>query len=146
MAELTDLKSLDKFSDKLKLIEKKAPGRIIERYDKLGNKIKKELKSATPVSDRKKPQNKRLSTGWTAEKTTKEYGVYVKRIRNKRPHFHLIERGHRVGRRGDVENPKGKDFVEGKFFAEKKLKAMESDIINEQEKMIDDLLGELFDD
>ena len=144
MAQLTEIKGLDKFADKVKLLEKKAPGLIIERYDKLGKKVVKELKSATPVSDLKKKPSERLKGKWTAEPTTKEYGVYVKRIRNKSPIFGVVERGHKVGRRGNPKEKKGKDFVEGRFFYKKKMNELEPQIIAEQEKMIDELLDEVF--
>lgn len=144
MAQLTEIKGLDKFADKVKLLEKKAPGLIIERYDKLGKKVVKELKSATPVSNLKKKPSERLKGKWTAEPTTKERGVYVKRIRNKSPIFGVVERGHRVGRRGNPKEKKGKDFVEGRFFYKKKMNELEPQIIAEQEKMIDELLDEVF--
>lgn len=144
MAQLTEIKGLDKFADKVKLLEKKAPGLIIERYDKLGKKVVKELKSATPVSNLKKKPSERLKGKWTAEPTTKEYGVYVKRIRNKSPIFGVVERGHKVGRRGNPKEKKGKDFVEGRFFYKKKMNELEPQIIAEQENMIDELLDEVF--
>lgn len=144
MAQLTEIKGLDKFADKIKLLEKKAPGLIIERYDKLGKKVVKELKSATPVSNLKKKPSERLKGKWTAEPTTKEHGVYVKRIRNKSPIFGVVERGHKVGRRGNPKEKKGKNFVEGRFFYKKKMDELEPQIIADQEKMIDDLLDEVF--
>ena len=144
MAQLTEIKGLDKFADKLKLLEKKAPGLIIDRYDKLGRRVVKELKSATPVSNIAKKPSQRLKGKWNAEPTTKEQGVYVKRIRNKSPIFGVVERGHRVGRRGNPKEKKGKDYVEGKFFYKKKMDQLGPEIIAEQEKMIDELFDEVF--
>lgn len=157
MADLGDIKSLDKLKDKLSALEKKAPGKIYEKYDKLGNDIKKELKSATPDGkDKKKPKKKKLKNSWIAEKTVKEDGVYIKRIRNKAPHFGPVERGHKVvarratvknGRKGEqrrVNLKSGKSFVSGKFFFKKKMSEIESKIIKQQEKMIDDLFEEVF--
>lgn len=144
MAELTEFKGLDKFADKVKLLEKKAPGLIIDRYDKLGRRVIKDLKAATPVSNIAKKPSERLKGKWTAEPTVKEQGVYIKRIRNKSPIFGVVERGHKVGRRGNQKDKKGKDFVEGKFFYKKKMDELGPEIIAEQEKMINELFDEVF--
>lgn len=144
MAQLVEIKDLDKFSEKLRSLEKKAPGLIIERYDKLGRKVVKELKEATPVSDRTKKPKERLKNKWTAEPTKKEQGVYVKRIRNKSPIFGVVERGHKVGRRGNPRVKRGKDFVQGRFFYKKAMETLEPQIIQAQEKLIDDLFEEVF--
>ncbi|MFR7349464.1 hypothetical protein [Peptoniphilus sp.] len=144
MAELTEFKGLDKFADKVKLLEKKAPGLIIDRYDKLGRRVIKDLKAATPASNIAKKTSERLKGKWTAEPTVKEQGVYIKKIRNKSPIFGVVERGHKVGRRGNQKDKKGKDFVEGKFFYKKKMDELGPEIIAEQEKMIDELFDEVF--
>lgn len=144
MAQLVEIKDLDKFADKLRALEKKAPGLIIERYDKLGRRVIKDLKAATPVSNITKKPSQRLKGKWTAEPTRKEQGVYVKRIRNKSPIFGVVERGHKVGRRGNPAEKKGKDFVQGRFFYKKAMETLEPEIIRAQEKMIDELFEEVF--
>lgn len=142
-----------KFKEKLARADREAPSYIYKGMNKIGNKTKKELKAASPLSRQKKPSKKRLKNRWTAERATKEFGEYVKRVRSKAPHFHLVERGHRIVPRGPGKHSKRKyvlkrnrasiGYVPGQFFAKKTLDALEPEIYQSYEKMLDDILKTL---
>lgn len=72
----------------------------------MGNKFIKSAKEKTPNGTQKKSKNKKLINnytksavqGWTSDKSIE--------IRNKAPHYHLIERGHEIYDKN--KNPTGK--------------------------------------
>lgn len=136
------------FPDKLKKADKLAPHKIYEGLNKLGNQTKKELKENTPVGKSQGRKKKRLKDRWRKSHVTKEYGNYVTKIRSTAPHYHLVERGHRIVPRGGKSTGKASykrqstGHVPGQFFAQKVLDRKESEIYRGYEKILDDIIEE----
>lgn len=123
--------------DKLGAIERRAPDKILKAMDKEGNALRRGLRDATP-----KGATGKLKSGWQSERARKEYGTYVKKIRNKSPHYHLVERGHRIVSHRPKKVVSGE--VGGRYFAEKVLGDYEPVLEARYEKMIDDIMGGIF--
>lgn len=123
--------------DKLGAIERRAPDKILKAMDKEGNALRRGLRDATP-----KGATGKLKSGWQSERARKEYGTYVKKIRNKSPHYHLVERGHRLISHKPKKIVSGE--VGGRFFAEKVLGSYEPVLEARYEKIIDDIMGDIF--
>lgn len=163
MAELSNINGLGDFKDKLAMVEKNAPGKIYEKYDKVARDLKKKIVKATPYRpnsryDRKKKSSKdHMRARWRITKTRKDDGVYHTELYSTAPHFHLVERGHAVvARRASKKNSKkaeqyrvelknGKSFVHGSKFYEKEISTLEPELIELPEKVIDDILNDLFE-
>lgn len=131
-----EIKGLEEFQEKLITVQKKAPDRIIENLDKQGENLRKEIRKNTPVGTSKR---KKLKNSFKLNEVEKVNGGYSKGLRSNAPHFHLIERGHRV------VNKKGEtvDKVDGLFFLEKTTMQMEEPIMNDMKKWLDKLFEEL---
>lgn len=153
MAELIMGRDFVALKHKLNEAEKRAPDKVLKRFNRLGNRVKKELVQVTPVGSKKR--KKRLKGKWRAEKATVERGEYVKKIRNTASYYHLVERGHRVvPRRATSKTDRrrqyrvthrtgGKKFVEGRFFTKKKLEELEPTIHREYDKLLDEILEDI---
>lgn len=152
MAELKITEDFFKLKNGMDKLQKEAPGKAIEVLDKAGNKVRREVKKATPVGKTKKPNNKRLKNKWKLDPTIKENGVYTKKLRSNAPHFHLVERGHKVvprkirkGRKANrVQLKKGKSYVSGTYFFDKAMDSLEPEIYNMYEELIDTTMKEVF--
>lgn len=131
---------LEDLQDKLDLANKRAPGKIIERMDKLGNKVRTAARNETPVGPKKKKKGNRLKYNYKLTPTKKVGGVWTKGMWNKAPHFHLVKYGHKV-----VKGKKVVGIARGVDYVEKGVTKIEDSIDKEFEKMIDDLMGDIFD-
>ena len=151
MAELMEIKGLDKFADKLKTVQKKAPGRIIDKYDKAAKDLKKKLKKATPYNPngrydgKPKTSKQHLRGRWKANRTRKTGGIYHTEVYSTAPHFHLVERGHAVLKWGRKPTKNGKSYVPGKFFFKKEIESLEPELNELPEKVIDEIFNDLFE-
>ncbi len=151
MAELMEVKGLDDFSRKLKIVQKKAPGLIIEKYDKAARDLKKKLKKATPYNPsgrydgKPKTSKQHLKGRWKANRTQKTGGVYHTEVYSTAPHFHLVERGHAVVGKGGRSTKSGKGYVQGKFFFKKGIESLEPELNKLPEKVIDEIFNDLFE-
>lgn len=149
--EIIPSKDFKDFTEKVKLASKKSPSKIYKGMDKIGRKLRKELKDATPVSKVNKPAKKRLKARWRLSKTEREYNTYETKIRSTAPHYHLVERGHRLvspyTRKGAKLKDGGKNLgkVEGQYFAKRVLDQAEPRVDKEIEKLFDEILGDAFD-
>lgn len=132
MAEFR-LEGAEGFREKLGLIKRKAPDRIMDKLDDTGKEFVKRARANTPkVSGN-------LRKGYMALPVEKIAGGYQKGITNKAPHFHLVERGHRkVSRTGQEIG-----WTEGKFYLERTVKENEEEIAEDLDKWLDELYKEL---
>lgn len=142
---------LFEFGKKLEIADKKAPGYIIDGLDAQGKEVRKKLKKASPVSKTTKKNKERLKNRWKAYPTIKTSGVYEKPIGSTAPHYHLVERGHRVVPRGGKNTinrslQSGKGYVAGTRFFEKTMEAMTPEIYKEFENIVDSIMEEVFND
>lgn len=162
MAELIIDKKFIDLGKKLELADKLAPNKVYKGLDKLGNKIKRGAKAASPdgppkiVKGRREPVKKKLKNRWSATRAEKDYdNSYVKKVYSKAPHFHLVERGHKVvARRMDIKDSKfgaqrrvaesrGKTYVEGSHFFDKYYDSIEADINDDIDKMFDKIFEDI---
>lgn len=128
---------LAEFQEKVKLVEKKAPDRILKELDKQGRKLKKAAVANTPVG---KGTKRKISKSYKLLKTERVGSGFEKGITNKSPHYHLVERGHNIVRKKG-QPPVG--YVPGKFFFEKTIQEMEQPMNRDLRAWLDELYKEL---
>lgn len=131
-----EIDGLNEFIEKISLVEKRAPDKIINKLNRVGGKLRTAAKANTPML---KSKGKTIVKSYKLYPVEKVGGSYQKGIANTAPHFHLVENGHRK------VTPSGNEvgFVEGQFFFEKTVKEMEQPIAAELEKWLDKLYKEL---
>lgn len=132
MAEFK-LEGLDEFQEKLRLIEKRAPDRILYKLDDAGKELRKQARANTPKI------TGNLRKGYKLLPVEKIAGGYQKGMTNKAPHFHLVEKGHRK------VTPGGREigWTPGKFYLEQTVKEMEEPITEDLREWMDELFQEL---
>ena len=151
MAELMEVKGLDDFSRKLKSVQKKAPGLIIDKYDKAAKDLKKKIKQATPYKPgsrydgKPKTSKQHLRGRWKANRTRKTGGVYHTEVYSTAPHYHLVERGHAVVGKGRKLTKNGQSYVHGNFFFKKEIDKLEPELNALPEEVIDEIFNDLFE-
>lgn len=127
------IQGLEEFQEKLKLIERRAPDRILDKLDDEGKKLVKAVRGNMPKKTGK------LRKGVKALPVEKVRGGYQKGVTNKSPHYHLVERGHRkISKTGQELG-----WVDGKFYLERTVTEQEDPIMNELKNWLDDLFQEL---
>mgnify|MGYP001002058484 FL=1 len=128
------IEGVEEFQEKLKLIEKKAPDRILDKLDEEGKKLRKQAMNNT-----KKGKTGNLRKGYKLLPVEKIKGGYQKGMTNTAPHFHLVEKGHRkVSKSG-----KELGWTEGKFYLDRTVKEMEEPITEDLKDWLDELFQEL---
>ena len=130
-----EVNGLDTMQNKLKYVVTHYPYESEILLKKMGNKFRTSVKRRTPdsglQSKRKLMKSYRVSK---VQGTGKD--LYVE-FRSTSPHFHLVERGHRI------VDKKGRDTgkrVEGKFMVEQTILEYQKEFPKEVEKMVDNLL------
>lgn len=128
-----EIQGLEEFQEKLRLVEKKAPDRILDKLDDEGKKLRKEIRNNTPVDSGKLKKSYKLAP------VEKVKGGYQKGIYSNSPFFHLVERGY------IQTTPSGKElgWKPGVFMVEKTLKQQEEPLMNGLKLWLDDLFKEL---
>ena len=110
------------------------PDEAGKTLNRIGNQLKKRLKAASPDGKmkaqykseraRKKAIKSKLKNRWKSKLTG--YGSEMRvEVWSKAPHFHLVERGHKMVTRSG----KSAGFIAGRFFKEKVSQAAEGDLI-----------------
>lgn len=134
-----EIKGLEEFQKKIQTIEKKAPDRILNELDRQGNKLRKAMRENSPVSDRNKPNRKRIKYSYKLDPVKKVGGGYSKGLYNKAPHHHLVNNGHRK------VTPGGRviGWTPGLFYIEKTVAQQETIIMSELQSWLSELYGEL---
>ena len=130
-----EIQGLDTLQQKLNYISNRYPYESEILLTKMGNKFRNSVKKKTPDSGcenkRKLMKSYRVSKVQGAGKD-----LYVE-FRSTSPHFHLVERGHRI------VDKKGRDTgkrVQGKFMVEQTVLEYQKAFPKEVEKMVDNLL------
>ena len=130
-----EIQGLDTLQQKLTYISNRYPYESEVLLTKMGNKFRNSVKKRTPnsgyESKRTLMKSYRVSKVQGAGKD-----LYVE-FRSTSPHFHLVERGHRI------VNKKGRDTgkrVQGKFMVEQTVLEYQKAFPKEVEKMVDKLL------
>ena len=124
---------LAEYREKLKLVEKRAPDRIIDKLDKTGNELRKKTREKTPKKIGK------IQKGYKLLPVEKVRGGYQKGMTNTAPHFHLVERGHRKVTKSGKEI----GWTDGVFMVEKTVREMDETLPGELRDWLNDLFKEL---
>ena len=127
-----EVKGLDILQKKLNTISTRYPYESEVLLTKMGNKFRNSVKARTPdsgtTSKRKLIKSYRVSKVQGAGKD-----LYVE-FRSTSPHFHLVERGHRIVDKNGRDTGKR---VQGKFMVEQTALEYQKAFPKEVEKMID---------
>lgn len=139
-----EIQGLEEFREKLKLIERRAPDRILDKLDDEGKKLRKEVKNNTPKGLDKKIKGKvmkggKLRKSYKLAPVEKIKGGYQKGLYSKSPIFHLIERGHMQMSQSGQEL----GWKEGVFMMEKTVSEQEEPIMNRLKSWLNELFEEL---
>ena len=130
-----DINGLDTIQKKLNYISTRYPYESEILLTKMGNKFRNSVKKKTPdsgyESKRKLMKSYRVSKVKGAGKD-----LYVE-FRSTSPHFHLVERGHRIVDKNGKDTGKR---VQGKFMVEQTVLEYQKAFPKEVEKMLDNLL------
>ena len=129
------INGLDTIQKKLKYVATHYPYESEILLKKMGNKFRTSVKRRTPdsglQSKRKLMKSYRVSKVQGAGKD-----LYVE-FRSTSPHFHLVERGHKIVDKNGRDTGKR---VEGKFMVEQTVFEYQKAFPKEVEKMVDKLL------
>ena len=130
-----DINGLDTMQKQLNYISTRYPYESEILLTKMGNKFRNSVKKRTPDSGL---QSKRKLV--KSYRVSKVQGVgkdlYVE-FRSTSPHFHLVERGHKIVDKNGGDTGKR---VQGKFMVEQTALEYQKAFPKEVEKMIDNLL------
>lgn len=133
-AEIFGAKELQ---DRMRQAISSYPDEAGKTLKRIGNNLKKRLKDASPDGKikanykseqaRKKAIKYKLKNRWKSKLAG--YGEEMRvEVWSKAPHFHLVERGHKMVTRSG--KPAG--FIAGRFFKEKVSQTAEGDLIPEE--------------
>lgn len=132
-----DFHELDDFNRKMvRFYSKEFPGETKKFMNKEGNEGRRILRKYTKATTQKHTGN--LLKGINKGPAHKRGDDWQVRVRNKAPHAHLIEHGHRFYWRGE---PRDK-FVPGRHPAGRAQKAMKKWFAKDVERWIDQMLRE----
>lgn len=147
------LDGMDAYLKKLDMIQKKAPGRLIEHLDKEGRKVVSEYRKTVRQNAYENPNKQKghLRTGMKTTFTEKKNGNYEKGIYNdskKAPHYHLVEYGHKLVKgtrptKGALSTQKVIGVVKPKRYFYKSFVKSIHKIEKGREKLISKLYKEL---
>ncbi len=130
-----EIQGLDTLQKKLQYISHRYPYESEILLARMGNKFRNSVKKKTPdsgyESKRKLLKSYRVSRVKGAGKD-----LYVE-FRSTSPHFHLVERGHKVVDKNGRDTGKR---VQGKFMVEQTALEYQKSFPKEVEKMVDNLL------
>lgn len=142
-----NLYGLDEFENKLDLVNKKAPARIMTYLEKEGTQLKtayrKRLKKEAFENPKKKKNHLRKSLSIKNVKkvgtnVSKDYENDIKIDYKVAPHYHLVEHGHDIVRDGKVFGR-----VKGKKYFKKTILDNEKKFEKQRHKLIDEILKDL---
>lgn len=152
--DIFELNGLTDLQKKLEFVADKYPYESEELLQKMGNKFRKAVKEKTPDSGRESKQ--KLMKSYKVSKVQGTGKDLFVEFRSTSPHFHLIERGHKVVVGGKLNkkdggrssNGKGKvstkrERVEGKFMVKETTLEFQNEFPQEVEKMVNRIVRKL---
>lgn len=134
---LFEIHGLTDLQKKLQYVVNSYPNESEILLTKMGNQFRNEVKKKTPQSD--KQTKRKLIKSYRVSKV-KGYGkdLYVE-FRSTSPHFHLVERGHRIVM-GDKDTGKR---VQGKHMVKQTSVAFQKEFPEQVEKMVNRMVKKL---
>ena len=138
-----ELNGLTDLQKKLSFVSKNYPDESEKLLTKMGNQFRKEVKKKTPERPHGTSKKKLINSYKVSR--VKGYGkdLYVE-FRSTSPHFHLVERGHRivVSGRGRKKRDPGKR-VAGKYMVKRTTLEFEKELPQQAEKMVNRVVKKL---
>lgn len=136
---MIEFKGINEIQTKMQHVINNYPDESEDLLIKMGNKFRTHVKQITPDSG--EPSKRKLIKSYRVSKV-QGYGKdrYVE-FRSTAPHFHLIERGHRIVTRGGMDTGKR---VEGKFMVKSTaLKFQNGEYPKDVERMVNRMVKKL---
>ena len=130
-----EINGLDTLQTKLNYIAKNYPYESEILLTKMGNKFRNSVKSKTPDSGVESKRKLIKSYRLSKVKGTGR-NLYVE-FKSTSPHFHLIERGHRIVDKNGRDTGKR---TQGKFMVKKTTLEYQNEFPQEVEKMVNKLI------
>lgn len=113
--------SFEEFIGRLQTVQKNFPDDVETVLNRGANRMIKALKTNSP--DSRKDHKRKLNKSW--KKKIEGYGKDIHaNIYSTAPHFHLIDRGHKIMDKKRQE----KGFVQGKHFLQKTIDEQQDDL------------------
>lgn len=128
---------LDEYKDAITEVRRKYPDRAEAELRKLGNMLKKKAIQKTPASGEEHKQ--KLKKSYHVSQTKQAGSTLYIEFWNSSPHFHLIERGHKIA--GKNGNQYG--FAPGVHMVEQSMGELNEEMPEEIEKWLDEVYKEL---
>ena len=132
-----EIHGLDEFKDAIAEVRKKYPDRAEAELRKLSNMLKKKAIQRTPSS--KEEHKHKLKKSYHLSQTKQAGTTLYVEFWNSSPHFHLIERGHRIV----DKNGKVHGFQPGVHMVEKSTEELNNEMPEELQKWLDEVYKEL---
>ena len=129
------VEGLKELLDALDTIDKNSEKKIRKHLNKQGREFINSAKEITPEKTGK------LKKSYVSMQVDKNFGEFIKPIRNKAPHHHLVNNGHRQV----TSNGKEIGFVQGRHYIEETIAKKTDDFNKETEDFIDELFKELIE-
>ena len=126
---------LQELLDAMDKVDDSAEDRVRKHLNKQGRAFINYAKEITPEKTGK------LKKSYVSMQVERNYGDYDKPIRNKAPHHHLVNNGHRQV----TSSGKEIGFVQGRHYIEETIAKKTDDFNKETEDFIDDLFKELIE-
>lgn len=134
---MIEIHGLDEFKDAIAEVKKRYPDRAEAELRKLGNMLKKKSIQRTPSSNEE--HKYKLKKSYHLSQTKQVGSTLYAEFWNSSPHFHLIERGHRIV----DKNGKVHGFQPGVHMVEKSTEELNNEMPEELRKWLDEVYKEL---
>ena len=131
-----EIKGLDDYTaNMMRVLEDEYPKMVEKFIEKELNRCLNEVKERTPEGKKAKSKSKKLKEGWKVEiKKRKDNGRCYGRLKNARPHAHLIENGHITKNGG---------FVPGVHMLENTMTHQQPKIDRNIESLVDEVFNKI---
>lgn len=130
-----EINGLDTMQKKLNYVATKYPYESEILLKKMGNKFRNSVKCRTPDSGLQ--SKRKLMKSYRVSKVQGSGRDLYVEFRSNSPHFHLIERGHKIIDKNGRDTGKR---VEGKYMVEQTALEYQKAFPKEVEKMVDSLI------
>ncbi|HEX2986095.1 MAG TPA: HK97 gp10 family phage protein [Caproiciproducens sp.] len=138
MSDGIEFHGLDEYSTQLEEVRKRYPDAAEAELRKLGNKFKKKVIEKTPEGKGKNDKYK-LKKSYHLSSTKQAGSTLFLEFNSSSPHFHLVERGHRIVDKDGKEH----GFKSGVHMVENSSNEFEEEMPEDVEKWLDKFTEEL---
>ena len=129
-----EIRGLEDLQRDIENVVVKHPDEVNKKMKSLGNQFKKDCNAKMPANYHS--GKRAIPKSWEIRSEQQAHVVTEVQIRNKAPHFHLVENGHEKYIRGKSTG----GFVPGKHYAERTRQEYEDKFPDEIEEFLDEIL------